>query len=92
MFTGTKFWSLTGPLEEQKYCPVNNTDNRLSKGHAVVIIGYDDSLNSWIIANSLGPKWGDRGLGAIPYDCNKDIGESYVITSFAGISLGKKFS
>jgi C1A family cysteine protease len=92
MRTGRMFWRLRGEFSEQVYKPVNSTDNYPSKGHAVVIIGYDDNLNSgsWLIANSLGPKWGYQGYGAIPYSCNVDIGESFVITKFAGITAGKK--
>jgi hypothetical protein len=94
MHTGKRFWSLKGPLEEQVYMPVNLTDNRQSNGHAITIVGYDDRLRggSWIIANSLGPCWGFQGYGAIPYECNRDIGESYVITKFAGIEAGKNIS
>lgn len=90
--TGKLFWELKGELQEQQYKPVNSRDNRQTSGHAITIIGYDDDLNggSWIIANSLGPKWGYQGYAAIPYICNADIGESYVITSFAGINAGKK--
>ena len=93
MFTGKKFWQLSGNLAEQAYKPINNTDNMLSKGHAVTIVGYDDELGSgsWIIANSLGPGWGFQGYAAIPYECSKEIGESYCITNFAGKTAGKKF-
>ncbi len=94
MFTGRRFWSLRGALEVQKYIPVGDEDNHRSKGHAIVCIGYNDHINngSWIIANSLGPTWGYQGYGAIPYSCNQDFAESYVITSFSGISAGKKIS
>lgn len=94
MYTGKLFWELRGPLEKQAYKPINSTDNRQSKGHAVTIVGYDDDINggSYIIANSLGPKWGDRGYGAIPYSCISDIGESYVLNGFAGIPPGRKIS
>lgn len=90
--TGRKFWKLKGELHDQMYEPINNSDNLASKGHTVSIIGYDDELNSgsWIIANSVGPKWGHKGYAAIPYSCNVDIGEAYVITNFAGITAGKK--
>jgi C1A family cysteine protease len=92
--TGHLFWKIRGPMEEQRYKQVNNTDNRQSTGHAVTIIGYDDALlgGSWIIANSLGPKWGFQGYAALPYPCSADIGESYAITKFAGITAGKKIS
>jgi len=87
--TGTKFWNLSGPLEHQRYEPVNATDNLPSTSHAVVIVGYSDDLNggSFIIANSLGPKWGDSGFGAFPYRCAIDIGEAWVIKNFAGVGI-----
>ncbi len=92
IMTGKIFWQLHGPLENHRYKPVNIDDNQRSTGHAIVIVGYDDNLNggSWIIANSTGPKWGYYGYAAIPYSCSVDIGESFVITNFAGISAGKK--
>ena len=91
--TGKLFWELAGPLEEQQYKPINGSDNKQTTGHAITIVGYNNEINggSWIIANSLGPKWGHKGYAAIPYTCNQDIGESYIINSFAGISAGKKF-
>ena len=36
-------------------------------GHAVVCVGYNDSLNSWIVRNSWGPSWGDNGHFYLPY-------------------------
>lgn len=93
MYTGRMFWKLKGPLQEQQYKPINTEDNRQSNGHAMTIVGYDDDMNggSWIVANSLGPKWGDHGYGAIPYSCNANIGEAYVLNGFAGITPGKKY-
>jgi C1A family cysteine protease len=45
--------------------------------HCIVIVGYDDSRNCWIIRNSWGLSWGDDldgdgwpddpGYGSIPY-------------------------
>ncbi len=92
--TGRKFWSLTGLLEDQRYVPINDVENRFSRGHAITCIGYNDNMNggSWIIANSLGPNWGFYGYGAIPYSCNENIGESYVINNFAGNTPEKKNS
>ncbi len=94
MHTGRMFWHLKGPLHQQLYKPVNSTDNRESYGHAVTIVGYDDSLcdGAWIVANSLGPRWGDHGYGILPYSCAVDIGESFVIHQFAGITPGRKIS
>lgn len=30
-------------------------------GHAVVMVGYDESQRVWIMRNSWGPDWGDGG-------------------------------
>ena len=35
--------------------------------HAIVLVGYDDTKNRWIIRNSWGPTWQDKGYGYIPY-------------------------
>lgn len=92
MLTGKKFWSLKGTLEEQYYLPVSEI-NIQKRGHAVTVIGFDDSLNggSWIIANSLGLRWGHNGYAAIPYSCNIDLKESYAIKQVSGIGPGQKF-
>lgn len=37
-------------------------------GHAVMAVGYDDSINSFIIRNSWGTAWGDKGYFYMPYD------------------------
>lgn len=94
MYIGRKFLKLAGSIHEQQYYPVNNEDNRVSRGHALAIIGYDDNLcgGSWIVANSMGLRWGDKGIGIIPYSCNIDIGEAYSIESIAGYTTGKKIS
>lgn len=85
LYTGKMFWRLRGPLSNQVYKPINTVDNRNYRGHAITIIGYDDDLldGSWIVANSLGLTWGDHGIGLVPYQCSKDIGESYVITDIS---------
>lgn len=92
--TGRLFRRLSGPLAQQSYKLINTTDNRLSYGHAVTLVGFDDNLlgGSWIMANSFGPKWGDYGYGALPYECINDIGEAYVIRQFFGITAERKIS
>lgn len=37
-------------------------------GHALVIIGYDDTKQSWLCLNSWGPNWGNNGTTWIKYD------------------------
>lgn len=36
-------------------------------GHAVVIVGYDDAKQHWIMRNSWGAGWGDQGYFYLPY-------------------------
>lgn len=36
--------------------------------HAVVVVGYDDVDQAWIVKNSWGPEWGDHGYFKIRYD------------------------
>lgn len=90
--TGRQFWKMSGNFDQQIYSPVNDTDNRYSHSHAVTIVRDLVDRDSWIVANSRGLRWGNRGLGILPYSCSVDIGESYSITEFAGFQTGKKFS
>ncbi len=36
-------------------------------GHCIVLVGYDDTTNNWVIRNSWGASWNDGGYGKIPY-------------------------
>jgi len=45
----------------------------LQGGHCVCCVGYDDSLNCWIMKNSWGQAWGEQGYFRINYgDCGID--------------------
>jgi hypothetical protein len=37
-------------------------------GHAMLIVGYDNSERMFLVRNSWGAEWGDRGYCKIPYD------------------------
>jgi len=50
--------------------PTNN-DTQLG-GHAVMAVGFDDSKQVFIIRNSWGEKWGDKGYFYMPYEYIKD--------------------
>ena len=39
-------------------------------GHVVAIVGYDDTKNCWIVKNSWGPKWGEKGYFRMAYDAD----------------------
>ena len=36
-------------------------------GHAVLVCGYDDTKQHWIVRNSWGDTWGDKGYFYLPY-------------------------
>ncbi len=43
-------------------------------GHVVTIVGYDDSKSCWIVKNSWGPKWGEKGWFKMAYDADMIAG------------------
>jgi inhibitor of cysteine peptidase len=58
--------------------------------HMVVLEGWDDSTQSWIVRNSWGPRWGEKGYMRIKYDptyTHSRIGED---TSWVAIQLTPK--
>jgi C1A family cysteine protease len=40
---------------------------KLVGGHAVMAVGYDDTINRFIVRNSWGAKWGLKGYFTVPY-------------------------
>lgn len=47
--------------------PMPMGEEQLLGGHAVLIVGYDDSMNRWIVRNSWGATWADKGYFYMPY-------------------------
>jgi C1A family cysteine protease len=45
----------------------NTTKEQNLGGHAVVCVGYDDTKQVWIMRNSWGTDWGDKGHFYLPY-------------------------
>ena len=46
---------------------------KLIGGHALLIVGYDEEENYWIVRNSWGEDWGDKGYCYLPIEyLNKD--------------------
>lgn len=37
-------------------------------GHAVMAVGYDDTVKRFTVRNSWGPDWGRKGYFTMPYD------------------------
>jgi C1A family cysteine protease len=48
--------------------PIPATTERLLGGHALLVVGYNDSSHTFIVRNSWGPKWGRGGYCFVPYD------------------------
>jgi C1A family cysteine protease len=36
-------------------------------GHAILVVGYEDSTEDYIFRNSWGTEWGQNGYGRIPF-------------------------
>jgi C1A family cysteine protease len=53
---------------------VFNEERFRNGSHFVVIIGWDDEKQAWLIKNSYGEEWGEKGFGWIKYGSN-NIGQ-----------------
>jgi cathepsin L len=49
---------------------VFNGKNKQSVNHVVVLIGWDDEKKAWLIKNSWGEDWGEKGFGWVEYESN----------------------
>jgi C1A family cysteine protease len=54
-------------VESSGNVPMPQAGERILGGHAIVVVGYDDSRQVWICRNSWGPTWGDAGYFYMPY-------------------------
>lgn len=54
-------------------------------GHAVMMVGYDDEKSLWIVRNSWGEEWGDKGYFYMPYDypINSDLAADFWTIRYA---------
>ena len=46
--------------------PIPDKNEKMLGGHCVVLVGYDDK--NWIVRNSWGEEWGDKGYCYFPYE------------------------
>jgi cathepsin L len=49
---------------------VFNEHDPYAPNHAILIVGWDDTLKAWRIQNSWGEEWGEQGFMWIAYDSN----------------------
>lgn len=47
--------------------PMPQPNEQLLGGHAVMCVGFDDNKQVFIVRNSWGPNWGDKGYFYLPY-------------------------
>jgi hypothetical protein len=87
MYLYAPFIEIRGPLDNHREYFARST-SQYNGAHAMAIVGYDDSKQYWIVANSWGSWWGDNGFVAIPYhDLERWGFDFWTITQFAGINL-----
>lgn len=48
--------------------PMPKRSEKILGGHAVMLVGYDDSKQWFIVRNSWGTGWGDKGYFYMPYE------------------------
>lgn len=76
-----------GPFSQHEY-DLEGPDVPNIGGHFMVIVGYDDMGNYFIVQNSWGEDWGNKGYGALPFDIVKEFFfEAYAIRSFNGMGM-----
>ena len=64
--------SIYGPFESEEVgltgkVPMPQPKDESLGGHAVLVCGYNDETQEFIVRNSWGPDWGDKGYFYLPY-------------------------
>jgi C1A family cysteine protease len=54
-------------VERTGVLPMPSPGEQPIGGHAVLLVGYDDSASTWLCRNSWGPDWGQGGYFTMPY-------------------------
>ena len=59
--------------------PMPGKDEKFYGGHAIIVMGYDDEMQCFIVRNSWGNKWGDKGYFYMPYDylLNRQLSDDF---------------
>jgi C1A family cysteine protease len=64
----------TSEVAQSGIAPLPGLGESVLGGHAVMVVGYDDSQQRFITMNSWGTKWGMKGFFTIPYAYLTDPG------------------
>ncbi|RZN40145.1 MAG: hypothetical protein EF813_03540, partial [Methanosarcinales archaeon] len=63
------------------YAPTQSRENGVGwANHAVVLVGWDDSDDCWIIKNSWGQGWGENGYARVKYGDLEQYNYAYAVT------------
>jgi len=63
------------------YSPTQSRDGGVGwANHAVVLVGWDDSDDCWIIKNSWGQGWGENGYARVKYGDLEQYNHAYAVT------------
>ena len=68
-------------------------NERSAGGHCVLTVGYDDAKGRFIVLNSWGDNWGQRGYFTLPYEymlSPKLSGDFWMATALAPASLAQR--
>lgn len=76
-----EFYYLSGDWKTHDWDSKTTTVNTLDGYHEVLVIGYDDETQRFLVQNSWGPDWGDGGFFGIPYNKinTEAIGELWIV-------------
>lgn len=66
-------------VKETGIVPLPKSDESILGGHCMAVFGYDRPLDSFVVQNSWGPNWGDKGYCYIPSALltNPDIADDF---------------
>ena len=59
-------------VAETGLMPLPKSNEKVLGGHAVLMVGFDDSKEAFIVRNSWGSEWGDGGYFYMPYEFVND--------------------
>lgn len=74
---------MTERVAETGTMPMPLTTEKQIGGHAVLIVGYDDSIQRFIVRNSWSEGWGDNGYFTMPYEyiVNQNLSDDFWMIS-----------
>jgi hypothetical protein len=79
--------NLKGSWKEHKYTGVDKDDVGLGC-HYMLIVGYNDEAQKFLVQNSWGTSWGDQGYCGLPYNIvSEPFFEAWIARSFKGMEV-----